>query len=417
MAIEVAKVELGPDSDNLGAFCRDVFATLARVDQRRAAESYLYGLLTCTGRKSIRRLAASVPNHGEQSLQQFVNQSPWDHNPIRQRLLSHLIRELQPTAWLMEEIHFPKHGYYSAAVERQYVRSLSRVRNCQLAIAVTLTTDRYTIPVNWRLVVPESWGQDSERRTRARMPDHELPRPYWQYHLEALDDMALEWGMPAAPVAVDATNRDRVNAFLHDLESRHQTYIAQVSPATRLCADPVAVHQSRDGSLPEYRPPTGQRPVWHGTADTLIHKVAGFARETVEWREDDEGRVLRSQFLRVPVYGVPPGFRADPRNPAAPPPTPPRLLIAEWPLGKPHPRGFWITNIVDRSLPELVELAKLSTLADKRLEVFADRYGLRDYEGRTFSGWHHHVTLATAAYVYTVLNECRGRRDEGTDLN
>jgi SRSO17 transposase len=408
MAIEVASVGFGPEMDALGHFCGDIFATLARVDQRRAAESYVYGLLTCAGRKSIRRLAATVPNHSEQSLQQFVNQSPWDPNPIRQRLLGHLIRELQPLAWLIEEVHFPKHGYYSAAVERQYVRSLSRVRNCQLAITVTLTTDRYTIPVNWRLVVPDSWGRDKERRVRARMPDHELPRPYWQYHIEVLDDMALEWGMPAAPVAVDATNRDHVDAFLRALEIRHQPYVAHVSPALKVCADPVAVHMSRGIGRPAYLPPTGQRTSWHGTADELIHKAAGFARETVEWREDDEGRVLRSQFLRIPVHGLPSEGGQDFRNPAAAPAAPPpRLLLSEWPLGKPHPRGFWLTNIVDRPLSKLVELAKLGTLANQRIELFADQYGLRDYEGRTFAGWHHHVTLATAAYAYTVLNKCR----------
>ena len=30
----------------------------------------------------------------------------------------------------------------------------------------------------------------------------------------------------------------------------------------------------------------------------------------------------------------------------------------------------------------------------------ADRYGLFDFEGRSFPGWHHHVTLVSAAYLY-----------------
>src|SRR6266536_1479597 len=332
-------------------FCSDVFATLGRTDQRRAAETYLYGLLNCPGRKSIRRLVATAPGRSEQSLQQFINQSPWDPEPIRQRLMTHLVREVRPTAWVIEEVHFPKHGHYSAAVERQYIRSLGRVCNSQLAITVTLTAGKHTVPVNWRLIVPDSWGRDRERRARARMPDHELPRPYWQYQIEVLDDMALEWGMPSAPVLVDTTHRGNVDAFLCALNLRRQPYVAEVSPNLGVC----------------YEPPT--------TRGTM-----------------PEGGAVR-------LGGQP---------------SSPRLLICEWPLGKPRPRGFWVTNMVDRPLSELVELAKMRQLAGPRIEEFAGRYGLRDYEGRTFAGWHHHVTLATAAYTYDVLADLRGNSESAS---
>jgi hypothetical protein len=91
---------------------------------------------------------------------------------------------------------------------------------------------------------------------------------------------------------------------------------------------------------------------------------------------------------------------------------PPRQLLVEWPLGKPQPRGYWITNITDRSLADLVALAKLRQSVKSHLETFANRFGLRDYEGRTFAGWHHHVTLASAAYVYDILGAEQGDRLE-----
>ena len=108
-------------NDYFKEFCNDIFRTLYRVDQRRAGKTYLHGLLNCPGRKSIRRMAAMTPGcHSEQSLQQFVNQSPWDHEPIRQRLMNYLVQALRPQAWVIEEVAFPKHGRYSAAVERQF---------------------------------------------------------------------------------------------------------------------------------------------------------------------------------------------------------------------------------------------------------------------------------------------------------
>jgi SRSO17 transposase len=379
--------------EGFGEFCCDVFATLRRVDQRHAAETYLYGLLNCTGRKSIRRLAAAAPGRSEQSLQQFINQSPWDPEPVRQRLMMHLVRSLRPTAWAIEEIAFLKNGRYSAAVDRQYVRSLGRVRNCQLAISVVLVAGQTTVPVNWRLLVPEVWGRDKERRARARMPDHELPRPYWQYHLEVLDDMALEWGMPAAPTLVDTRQRGSVDAFLGALELRRQSYLARVSPSLTVGYGKPQPRPTRggvgsvNGSGPSSRS-------WWGTASELITKAENLSRETVEWHSHENGGVLRSQFVRVPVHlqGTDDGEGRSPR-----------LLVAEWPLSKPRPRGFWVTNIVDVPLAELVTLAKQQELIGPRIEDFAGRYGLRDYEGRTFAGWHHHVTLASAAGTFHVL--------------
>ncbi|WP_306210633.1 IS701 family transposase [Actinoplanes sp. RD1] len=392
--------------DTFDDFCADVFASLGRTDQRSAAGTYLYGLLSCPGRKSIRRLVETSPGRSEQSLQQFINQSPWDPEPIRRRLFHRLVERVRPAAWVVEEVSFPKHGRWSAAVERQYVPSLGRVCNCQLAITVTLTTaDGLTVPVDWRLMIPEAWGRDEDRRAKARMPCEELPRPYWQYQLEALDDMALEWGMPAAPVMVDTANRTSVEPFLAGLEHRHQPYLVHVSPQQRVWFDAPGARPRGPGDGPE----AGSGLPWHGTVTDLVTRSRNLPRETVAWSHDGTG-VLRSQFLQLPVRA----FCSDGVGARPPGPAPQRLLICEWPLGKSRPRGFWLTDMTDRTLPELVELAKTRPLTATRIESFADRYGLRDYEGRTFAGWHHHVTLAGAAYVYDVL---AGLRDDPRELS
>jgi hypothetical protein len=380
--------------EQLHEFCADVFEGLPRVDQRRAGETYLRGLLNCPGRKSVRRMAATLPSrHSEQSLQQFINQSTWDYEPIRQRLMRRLGDSLRPTAWVIEEVSFPKHGRLSAAVERQYVRSLQKVCNCQLAVTATLTTDRFSVPVNWRLVMPESWGSDHERRLRARVPHDERPRPYWQYQIEVLDDMALDWGMLPAPVMVDARQLPTAEALLTALEERHLPYLVQVSENLRVRYDSPA--KAAAGATTAARASS-----WHGAVGELTRRAAAVSRTTVGWRDVDEELVRRSQFLRVPVQ--PPVTAGQDPRPGRP--GQPRWLVVEWPLSKPHPRGYWLTNIDNRPLDELVELAKLRQRVGPRIEVIADQYGLRDYEGRTFAGWHHHVTLAAAAYVFQVLS-------------
>lgn len=384
--------------DQLREFCADIFEGLPRIDQRRAGETYLRGLLNCPGRKSVRRMAATASSrHSEQSLQQFINQSTWDYEPIRQRLMKRLVDSLLPTAWVIEEVTFPKHGRLSAAVERQYARSLQKVCNCQLAVTAILTTNRFSAPVNWRLIVPDSWGQDHERRVRARMPRQELPRPYWQYQIEVLDDMALDWGMSPAPVVADSRQLPTAEALLTALEDRNLSYLVQVSESLRVRYESPAPKGAASMS-------TARASSWHGGVGELVRRAASVSRTTVGWRDVDEELARRSQFLRVPIRSA--GVAGQDARPGRP--TPPRWLVVEWPLSKPQPRGYWVTNICDRPLEELVELAKLRQRVGPRIEGIADQFGLRDYEGRTFAGWHHHVTLAAAAHIFQVLSLLRG---------
>ncbi|MFI7603465.1 IS701 family transposase [Actinoplanes sp. NPDC049681] len=386
--------------DHFQEFCSDIFRTLHRADQRRAGQTYLNGLINCEGRKSIRRIAALAPgSHSEQSLQQFINQSPWDYRPIRERLLGRLIETVEPTAWVIGEVAFPKHGRYSAAVHRQYVRAEQRVSNCQLATVAVLVTGQHCVPVNWRLVLPEPWGADEERRSRARMPDHERPRPYWHYQIETIDDMILDWGMAPAPVIVDACQLTTVEALLAALSERDLPYLVQVGPNL-----PVRYASERPrlaGGRPVLQP--GVRPSpWQGTAGDLVHRLHAQPRATISWEND--GRTHRSQFLTAPIMrpggpgGQPEGYSRGAAE---------HQLVVDWPFNKPKPRGYWITNIDDEPLASVVELMRLPSRVHSRLEAIAARFGLRDYEGRTFAGWHHHVTLVSAACIFSLLDSLR----------
>jgi hypothetical protein len=363
-----------------------------RTDQRRAAEAYLRGLLSDVARKSVRGLAATASGRSAQSLQQFLSQSPWDPLPIRRRLLSQLIASQRPAACVVQEVAFPKHGRHSVAVERQYVRSMGRVCNCQLAVVTTLTCPRFSVPVDWRLIVPESWAADSQRRARARIPDHELPRPYHHYLIEAMDDLAGDRNALPVPLVGDVSHQVRAETLFDTLDRRHQAYLLRVSPSLNV----------------SYQPPLGRRSVgapwpstiWRGMVEDLVAR-ANHTRKTVEWRDGDAPG--RSQFLWLPARPLDTD-RAESRTEGRlPVRSGSRMLLCEWPDDSPRPWAFWITNLIDRRLAEVVSLAKLGAAAGPRFERLASGFGLREYAGRTFAGWHHHLTLVAAACVFHVL--------------
>jgi SRSO17 transposase len=79
-------------------------------------------------------------------------------------------------------------------------------------------------------------------------------------------------------------------------------------------------------------------------------------------------------------------------------------LLAEWPAGESEPVQFWLS-----SLPPGMPLATLARLAKLRRRIEHDyremkqALGLAHFEGRTWVGWHHHVTLVSAAHAFCTL--------------
>lgn len=364
----------------LTAFCQYMFDSLPRSDQRRCAEAYLYGLVYGTGRRSSRGIATSA-DRSDQALQQFVNQSPWRSTPVRRRLAIAAAELIEPaaqseTAWTLNEVAFTKNGRHSIAVERQFIPTLGRTVNAQLAVSLQVAGAGLSAPVNWRLCLPPSWQSDKARRTRARVPDEERHQPYWQDLVALLDEATGELGMPARPIVTDFAGRQELPAFLEALHQRKLDYLVRVSP-----------QQPVQNLLPRAMTAAART---CQLAD-LTASTIRTSRETVTWRQ--RFGTLRSQFLTVPILLA--------SATGAPLPRLGQLqVLVEWPFNSLTPAGFWVTNLVAEPVAALARLVKHASSGAEAMSEMADRYGLFDFEGRSFPGWHHHVTLVSAAYLY-----------------
>jgi SRSO17 transposase len=180
--------ELARVRGRLVAFAEAVFEPMARKDQRRWGEVYLRGLMLDGKRKSIEPMAARLQDGDEQCLQQFVNQSPWRWEPIRERLALRMTVEIEPEAWVIDDTGFPKFGDKSVGVARQYCGALGKVGNCQIGVSVSAVTAQASCPIAWRLFLPAEWGDDP-RRVACRVPDDVGHQPKWQLALEMIDEL------------------------------------------------------------------------------------------------------------------------------------------------------------------------------------------------------------------------------------
>jgi SRSO17 transposase len=346
-------------------------------------------------RKSIQPMAQRLPDGDEQALQQFVSQSPWDWRPVRQRLATQMTAAVDPDAWIIDDTGFPKFGNASVGVARQYSGTLGKVANCQVGVSIHAATDQASCPIDWRLFLPKSWDADAERRRAAHLPEAVGHRPKWQLGLDMVDELGA-WGL-APPVVVADAGYGESGELRLGLEARGLAYVVQVKATTSAYPEAVAPQ------LASY-PGRGRRPrpryrATRSSLAELIIAAGPLAAKTVAWREGTRGR-LRSRFvvLRVRPAGV------KLRRAVAGGELPVRWLLAEWPAGQPEPVKYWLANLPDDTpLQELVRLAKLRWRIEHDYRELKDGLGLDHFEGRSFGGWHHHVTLVSAAHAFVTL--------------
>ncbi|WP_345607786.1 transposase, partial [Streptomonospora salina] len=158
------------DEERFTVFVDQVFRGLPCIEQRMSAASYLRGVLTTEGRKSINRIGESLglSATARHSLRHFVNDSPWDWGGVRNEIVRWIERVESVRAWVFAPVFMPKRGAMSVGVHKAFVPVKERTMNCQIGIGLFLAAAGRTIPVDWRLVLPREWIQDGGLRSQHR---------------------------------------------------------------------------------------------------------------------------------------------------------------------------------------------------------------------------------------------------------
>ena len=110
-----------------------------------------------------------------------------------------------------------------------------------------------------------------------------------------------------------------------------------------------------------------------------------------------------------------PANRNLPKNPDGS--LPECWLLVEWPEGASEPTDYWLSTLPpDTPIDELVRLGKIRWRIEHDYRELKHGLGLDHFEGRTFIGWHHHVTLVTAAHLFVTSTtpERRPKSDKGS---
>ena len=387
------------------AYVDALASTLAHADRKQPFAAYCRGLILPGQRKSIEPIAARVRpeqvSAAHQSLHHLVAKASWSDEALLAAVRAQVLPALGPvTAWIVDDTGFPKRGKHSVGVARQYCGEVGKQDNCQVAVSLSVANEQASLPIAYRLYLPEAWADDPERRRKAGVPEAIVFRTKPQIALEQIRT-ALEQGVSPGVVLADAGYGGDMD-FQEDLLALGLLYVVGIQPNT-------SVWLGGAGPLPAKpwsgrgRPPTrlrrtpGHTPI---PAEGLARSLPADAWQTVTWREGSQGE-LASRFA---VLRVRPGHRDYARQE----PWPELWLLVEWPEGEAAPTKYWFSNLdATASLARLVGLAKLRWRIERDYQELKQELGLGHFEGRGWRGFHHHASLCSAAYGFLVLERAR----------
>jgi len=374
--------------DRLNRYLDGLGKQLRDKRQRASFAMYALGLLSDGERKSMEPIAAracGTPDRTQavhERLVHFTSSAAWRDEPIRRYAARYAIEAMEACdgpiqTWVVDDTGFLKQGKHSPGVQRQYTGSAGKTANCQIGVSLLLATERTHVATDFRLYVPESWAQDRDRCRSAHIPDDVIYEPKWALALNMIEQ-AVAAGMPKGIVLGDCDYGNKT-IFRDMLDVLGLQYAVEVQSTM------VLRRVGKHGKLGKRLP--------------VAEVGAGLRRElrTVTWREGSKA-ALYSRFARMRVVvDRDDGLMREPQ-----------WLLVEWPEGAPAPTKFVLSTVpVTTSLKQMVRTFKSRWRIERSYEDLKGELGLDHYEGRSFLGWHHHVTVVLACYAFLVAEHAR----------
>ena len=366
-----------------------------RSETRAHFFDYMVGQLSPLERKSIEPMALHVQGGTVRGLQRFISDVPWDEEHMRwtyHQLVADAMGD--PEGVLMvDETGFVKKGQESVGVARQYCGTLGKVENCQVGVFAGYASRHGYALVDQRLFLPEAWFTDAyaARRTRCNVPTaltfqskpqvaaamvqaiaHEGLLPFKYVVADCLYGQSPDF-LDAMDACVGVTTFVAIPAdtrcWLQRPRTEDRTYtykgdvrVKRVAVASTNTPSSVAALAAGLPASSWYR-----RTVSEGTKGPLVYE---FARQRVTLCKDG-----------LPERTV--------------------WLVLKRSMGLEPTYTYYISNAPGSTpLRTFVWLSGLRWAVEQCFEEGKTELGMDHYEGRKYSGWHHHMLTTMLAHFF-----------------
>ena len=378
-----------------------------RREQREAAHTYLQGLLAPLPRKSIEPMVLAVDGVAPtavRAIQAFISEGMWDDGRLVQQHWKEVERDLgaDDGVLMVDGSDFPKQGVHSVGVKRQYCGELGKRANCQAGVFVGYVSSQGDTMLDRRLYVPAAWLTDdayTERRRQCGLPADltfkTKPELAQEMRAAVVQSHALRCQWVVADEAFGGTP-----ALLDGVVGLGLWYFTEVAHTTRVWAERPALH------MPPWRG-RGRRPqrarlVEGGPqAQTVLGMASALPAEAWIRRTIKEG----SQGPMVADFAA---LRVVAERDALPGPD--VWLVLRRHIETQELKTYLCNAPIDTPLETHVRMSGMRWPIETCFEDGKQLLGMGDYEVRSWTGWHHHMTLVILAHFFVVRMSLRFKK-------
>ena len=363
----------GARAERFVAYVDDLASVLGDPRRHGPMASYCTGLLMPADRKSVEPMAAmTAPERTaaqHQSLLHFVGKGEWSDHAVMAKVRAHVVPQIEThgaiSAWIIDDTGFPKKGKHSVGVARQYCGQLGKQDNCQVAVSLSIANDHASLPVAYRLYLPESWAKDLERRAKAGVPEDVAFKTKPQIALDQIE-RACAAGLPRGDVIADAGYgaEAKLRVRITELGLR---YVVGVKSTNTVWAPDTQVGSRDDAGKPV-------------SVEQLALGLAERAWRKIGWRQGTN-QMLSGRFARLRVRSA--HDRSVPIENVTE-----EWLLIEWPDGEEKPTKYWLSTLRGNiTFTRLVHLTKLRWRIERDYLELKQEIGLGHFEGRPSAAW------------------------------
>src|SRR6516164_1608914 len=346
-------MDLDQSEARFASYVAGLGSVIGHAERTRPLRDYCAGLMLPGERKSVEPMAArtaparTAAQH--QSLLHFDANAAWSDEDVLAKVREMVLPAIEKSgpieAWIIDDTAFPKQGKHSVGVHHQYCGQLGKQANCQVAVSLSIANHAASLPVAYRLYLPEAWTKDRARRKKAGVPKDIKFMTKSEIALEQIR-WACEAGLPRGVVLMDL-GYGRDSRLRTELTSLGLTYAAGILPNTLMWS-------SGAGPRRKGKPlnNTGRR----DEPDLISAKEVALGLPKQAWRKirwrEGSAEWLSSRFARVRI-------RVG-HNKLVPEKLSPEWLLIEWPEGEAEPTKYWLSTLPEEvNFQRLVDVAKL----------------------------------------------------------
>src|SRR5471030_487440 len=226
----------GTTETRFAGYVEGLSSVLGHADRIGPLRDYCTGLILPGERKSVEPMAAkTAPGRTaaqHQSLLHFIGVASWSDEKVlakvREMVLPAIEKHGRIEAWIIDDTSFPKQGTHSVGVHHQYCGQLGKQANCQVAVSLSIANHAASLPVAYRLYLPQDWADDAERCNKAHVPEAIRFKTKPQIALAQIR-AALTAGVAPGVVLMDASYGTN-SALRAGIAALALTYVAAILP-------------------------------------------------------------------------------------------------------------------------------------------------------------------------------------------